>query len=243
MSAFNKSRFNLAQFNQQVEGALWLSGAFIERTNCIVTTSSTSYYQLLSNETVNNTGIEYGRGHMFAASCSESINQASPMQAKAFFRLGASETVEQTSKYISQIALVGALASETVNTDPAFYISSVSQLVEEFAENAGIGEGEDFHVSKWFYTGAQSYEIVDGNLHAEAFTEYTCDLSNITLPPMGVLVIDADNYNVLLNKGNVIYEQSGDWLDDLNRSTMNIKIIADHPENLAATILYTERYL
>lgn len=243
MSAFNKSRFNLAQFNQQPEGALWLSGAFVERTNCIITTSSTSYYQLISNESVNNTGIEYGKGHMFAASCSESINQVSPMQAKAFFRMGAAETVTQTSKYISQIALAGGSSSETVNTDPAFYISSVSRLVEEFAENVGTGEGDDFHISKWFYTGAQSYEIIDGNVHAEAFSEYVCDLSNIILPPDGVLVIDADNYNLLLNKENVIYEQSGDWLDDLNRSTTNIKIIADQPENLMATILYTERYL
>ena len=100
----------------------------------------------------------------------------------------------------------------------------------------------DVHIGQLFYETGESTEVVDASVSAIALDEIICELS-VTLKPGQVLVIDANNYNVLLDGQNAIHIQSGAWLDELNRETQNVRITADYPTNLSATILYTERYL
>ena len=70
-----------------------------------------------------------------------------------------------------------------------------------------------------------------------------CEL-NITLKPGQKLIVDATNYNVLLDNENAIWAQSGAWIDELTRETSSISINASSGvANLSANILYTERYL
>ena len=78
--------------------------------------------------------------------------------------------------------------------------------------------------------------------------EYVCHIGTaenpFVLKPGERLVIDANNYNVLLNGQNAIWYQADDWLDDMNRNTISIDITASAGvSNLSATILYTELYL
>ena len=87
------------------------------------------------------------------------------------------------------------------------------------------------------------YEFVDESASLENIDVKTCYLT-VTLQPNQVLIIDANTYNVLLDGQNAIDIQSGDWIDELNRNTVDIKIeAASGSANLDATILYTERYL
>lgn len=87
------------------------------------------------------------------------------------------------------------------------------------------------------------YEFVDESASLENIDVKTCYLT-VTLRPGQVLIVDANTYNVLLNGQNAIEIQSGDWIDELNRNTVDIKIeSASGASNLSATILYTERYL
>lgn len=87
------------------------------------------------------------------------------------------------------------------------------------------------------------YEFVDESASLENIDVKTCYLT-VTLRPGQVLIIDANTYNVLLNGQNAIEIQSGDWIDELNRNTVDLKIeAASGSANLDATILYTERYL
>lgn len=89
----------------------------------------------------------------------------------------------------------------------------------------------------------EGFELVTGNATSEAIETKICVL-DITLKPGQRLVIDADNYNVLLNGENAIWVQSGDWIDELIRSTTEIKIdAASGAGNITASILYTERFL
>ena len=79
-------------------------------------------------------------------------------------------------------------------------------------------------------------------LTLEATEESVCSI-NVTIPPDSTLIVDAVNYNVYLDGGNIVYAHSGDWLDELNRMTQSIKITGTRAGNLTASILYTERYL
>ena len=90
---------------------------------------------------------------------------------------------------------------------------------------------------------AEGFELVSSDATSEAIETNVCVL-DITLNPGDRLVIDANNYNVLLNGNNAIWVQSGDWIDELIRNTTEIKIdAAAGAGNINASILYKERYL
>ena len=87
------------------------------------------------------------------------------------------------------------------------------------------------------------YEFVNESASLENIETRTCYLT-VSLQPNQILIIDSNTYNVLLDSENAIDIQSGDWIDELNRNTVDLKIeAASGSANLDATILYTERYL
>ena len=89
----------------------------------------------------------------------------------------------------------------------------------------------------------EGFELVSASATADAIETKVC-LLNITLKPGQRLIIDANNYNVLLNGENAIHVQSGDWIDELIRNTTAIDITAaSGSRNLQTSILYTERFL
>jgi len=89
----------------------------------------------------------------------------------------------------------------------------------------------------------EGFELISANATPESIETKVCIL-NISLKPGDRLVIDANNYNVLLNGDNAIWVQSGDWIDELIRNTTEVKIdAAAGVGNVKASILYTERYL
>ena len=90
---------------------------------------------------------------------------------------------------------------------------------------------------------AEGFELISANATSESIETKVCVL-NVTLKPGDKLIIDASNYNVLLNGENAIWVQSGDWIDELIRNTTEIKIdAAAGVSNTKASILYTERFL
>lgn len=64
---------------------------------------------------------------------------------------------------------------------------------------------------------------------------------DLTIPAGGKLVIDSDNYNVLLNAVNAIDKHSGDWVF-LSRAVDKITF-RPYGANVKISMLYTERYL
>lgn len=89
----------------------------------------------------------------------------------------------------------------------------------------------------------EGFELVSASVSAEAVETKTCFLT-VTLKPGERLIIDANNYNVLLDGENAIHVQSGDWIDELIRNTTTLDITAaSGGANLSASILYTERFL
>lgn len=89
----------------------------------------------------------------------------------------------------------------------------------------------------------EGLELVSVTANVDATEEKTCILT-ITMKPGQRLIIDANTYNVWLDGENVVYIQSGDWIDELNRNTLELAILAaSGSNNLNARIVYQERYL
>lgn len=65
---------------------------------------------------------------------------------------------------------------------------------------------------------------------------------DVTIPPGGTLIIDSQNYNVLLNGKSMIWAHSGDWVW-VSRETMLLSVRAAAGSRLENKILYTERFL
>ena len=94
-----------------------------------------------------------------------------------------------------------------------------------------------------YFTSGAGNELVSQTVDVMAIDEIVCEL-NLTLMPGQRLIVDASNYNVLVDGENMIHTQVGEWLDELTRETNSITITAaEGGGGLSANILYTERFL
>lgn len=147
----------------------------------------------------------------------------------------------------------------TENISKSATLGAVIGVTVEFAENINhsVVMGADIAISAIFMesitptiipgadviTSADGYELVSADATSESVETKICVL-NITLQPGQKLIIDASNYNVLLGGENAIWVQSGDWIDEINRNTTEIRIdAAAGSTNIDASIMYTERFL
>ena len=89
--------------------------------------------------------------------------------------------------------------------------------------------------------GVMAYAIFDAVMSAETYEEIVMDLA-VTIPKRGVLVIDSDNFRVLLNGQNVIKYHSGDWINELCRQSSSITI-SGGGNSLEATVYFQELWL
>lgn len=64
----------------------------------------------------------------------------------------------------------------------------------------------------------------------------------ITIPPGGELRIDSELFSALLNGENVLYAQSGDWIN-VSRGLLRLVVESASGGRLEGQLIYTERYL
>ena len=64
----------------------------------------------------------------------------------------------------------------------------------------------------------------------------------LTIPPGGELRIDSDIFLALLNGENVLYAQSGDWIN-VSRGLLRLIVESASGGQLQGQLIYTERYL
>ena len=86
-----------------------------------------------------------------------------------------------------------------------------------------------------------AYGIFSAVISAETLEEISMDLS-VTIKPDDILVIDSDNFRVLLNGENAIKYHSGAWIDELNRNSKSITI-SGGGDALESSIYFQELWL
>lgn len=119
---------------------------------------------------------------------------------------------------------------------------------------SGRNSGQQFDMADGFQSaGTLSMNFHSGSISAIALWLCSIDTRlfsyiyvtiDADIPPGGVLVIDSNTYNVLLNGANVIHTHSGGWLDRLDRKTYDVMFRPlSGTMNADIQYLYDERWL
>ncbi len=234
MNTFHQDQFNLTSYNTNQIDYFYLSAALSENVSSAASPAA-KYTPAVNMQEKITAAAEGIRCFFVLAEGAETIDKT--ISAYGYFYLSAtgSETLSRTIS-IAGVYYVAALSSETVTESGS--ISEIVCLSPQLAESVS----KTLSISEQVYLKSLLTEIIDSVVDAESFRYCYCNL-DVTIKPGSVLIVDAVNYNVFLDGENIVYAHSGDWLDELNRTTQSLKITGTGSTNLSASILYTERYL
>lgn len=234
--AFNHAKFNRNPYNTPGELLRWLKVIGVEQVDTSIGSALNYYALAIGNERVSKV-IEGTKAYFTEASYTETISEnVGEVQMSVILYPTFEENVTEETTIVAEIhPAVSGLEEITDVLVPNANLCLTSDLMEEVDADTALGAN--------FYVLAEGYELISESASLENVETKVCVL-NVTLQPSQVLIIDANTYNVLLDQQNAIDIHSGDWIDELNRNTTELKIgAASGVANLSATILYTERYL
>ena len=238
MGSYNQSQFNLGSFNLGTSGnAIWLDLEGYEQITYSGGVSVDLFYTPIGFEHVRSEA-HLIRSNMRSASGVEVIGYNTDLIGRIWLDIAGSEVIENSADFaVSRTIAISEFGNETITTE-----TTASSEVYISGEGEEIVDSENY-MRREIYLDIDGSELVSSTSSVEAVNETVC-LLNVTLKPGQHLVIDARNYNVLLDNQNAIEIQSGEWLDALNRNTSMITISAARGSSgLSASIMYTERYL
>ena len=239
--AFDLARYNLNPFNAS-SLTRWMTMDFTEEVTTVMGVNVDIYPRVYCNEKVEANISGAPCNFLDVSEGSETVSEeVSDIVAIHYLVISGTENVTKQLSASSETYLTMAFAEEVTAETALGQKLCLTNPMEEIVE-AEIPLGQNI----WLYVAG--YELVRENASLEAVHETVCHIGTaenpFTLKPGERLVIDASNYNVLLNGQNAIWYQADDWLDEMNRNTISIDITASAGvSNLSATILYTELYL
>ena len=238
--AYNLAQFNLTAFNAASK-VKWLTTRYAENVDISIGADNNTYLNTIYNERVN--------------------KQVDGLICK-YITLEGTETVDEIVSDMIAVIWMQTTYNETVGTEvePSAEVYLTSSYTEQVNENTYLSQdiylntqydesvSNSAHLGLNLYLETEGYELISESASLVAIDEKSCYIGTaekpFTLKPGERLVIDAGTYNLLLNGNNIIEYHSGEWLDSMNRNTLNIDITASSGlANLSATILYTELFL
>lgn len=238
MSRFDQARFGLSSFNIDAGGVRWLRAG-----------ASASVLATVSADE-----NDFLRSWLLGSVAGEAEAEAGRFLPSAEFSVAfTSSTVTGEAKYFA--AEVSAWFAGTGEIPFTGWLSHEAEAELSAAGDVGgkawlppgagsaVLDAEARLGQKVFFSGTERFANFDASAGAEATNEFFCEL-DVTIPPGGVLTVDAGDFNVFLGNVNVVHTQSGAWLSELNRATRSIQISADQRDSeFSATVFYTERFL
>ena len=239
--AFDLSRYNLTAFNASSNiRYMWMD--FEEEVTTVMGVDTDIYLRAYCNERVDEEIDGAPCRYLDGIDGTETVSEeVSDIIAIHYLTISGTEDVTK-ELYASSDSYLTLEGSESVTAETA--LGQKLCLTNPMEENVD----DDISLGQNIWLDLAGYELVRENANLESIHETVCHIGTaenpFTLKPGDRLVIDANNYNVLLNGQNAIWYQADDWLDELNRNTISIDITASAGvSNLTATILYTELYL
>ena len=235
--AFNRAKFNHVPFNVQSDMIKYIIVSGLEEVDATIGSALNFYPLAIANERV--AAEPQGMKGRFIEAVGEETISENVVEAQM--------TVIIFPHFEENVAEETELRA-VITPKPSF----MELLSGEWHKGANIYPDAEAnekvtinrrHLSAKIYPHIEGYELVSNSASLENVEIKTCVLT-LTLKPGQTLIVDAINYNILLDNENAIEIQSGDWIDELNRNTTDITIsAAAGASNLSASILYTERYL
>ena len=234
--SFNQNAFNRAPFNLSESGnAQWLTVDGYENVNAYVGVATEVYLICVPHEHVG-INIHGERFVQFSAEAHEVIGYSFALEGTYWMDVESREIVHPNVLHSFEMSF-GVDFQETISEEVSLGCNIAIKAV---------GGENLFHDILWhadYFTSIAGNELVSQTVDVMAIDEIVCEL-NLELMPGQRLIVDASNYNVLVDGENMIHTQVGEWLDELTRETNSITITAaEGGGGLSANILYTERFL
>ena len=234
--AFNLAQYNLNPFNVQGGHVRWIRADGSETVNAFIGSALQIFASGIGNERVDEqTAGEPAR--FLIANGTETVGELvanGQLTVLLYPTFGEAVGAEiDLSAEITPAAVMGEVVDAETDLGADIYpTASGSETVD-----ADTALGSNIYVT------AEGYELVSESASLDIIDEVVC-LLKTTLKPGHRIIVDADTYTVLLDGENAIEIQSGEWVDELNRETVDIVIgAASGVANLSARLIYTERYL
>ena len=237
MSAFNKARYNVARYNVNSGGAVWLTGS-ASASFGFRFAGETFYCQGNARASFEPVTLRLDKGFMARGSAAETFAHTSKALSYSYLRMNAAETFDVEALNLSQIINADGIGAEAFETD-----TNLSQIINADGTGSASVDTGRCELGQIIFESADCGEVFASTVDVIALTEFVCEFPDLVLKPGQTLVIDASTFNVLLDGENAIHLQKGDWLDDMNRNTQSITITGTGASRLTAEILYTERFL
>ena len=235
---FNLDSFDLTRYNVGGQSILYLVAAGSEKVTTSIGFSSDIFLSCSGAEQVNRSIVGYPCHFIYDVSGLETDNEL-VVKGETFIILEPRFAENVTGK-ITQAANVKASARglENITTSSASIAADIVMTVNgDELIMPNLNGGAELTLS------AEGYELISESASVIVLDQKVCNLT-VTLKPGQKLIIDAENYTVLLDGENAIELQSGDWIDELDRETTDISILAaTGTAYLSASITYQERYL
>ena len=239
---YNKSKFNLTKFNIAPSGEhiKWGGATGSERITMAADTSVQFWMLAIMNERVNMQSSAHP-ARFFGVYGSEIVSMAAAGMPIYFLHPVGAEVIN-TEAVAGAIIHTDVTGKEEIDAEAVPGENILLQALG--SENVSA----DMVLGAIFAPSAAGYELVMTTADVESYEQRICYIgtseTTLTLRPGDRLIIDASNFNVLLNNENAIWYQKGDWIDELNRDTVSLSVAAaSGTANLSITILYIERFL
>ena len=234
--AFNLAQFNINPFNVAAGDVRYISAIGQEYISSAIGSAMYIFANAYGNECVS-VEIDGASGRFIEVSGTETVSEAVTKGQLTILIYPEFQENVYASSDIAAIITPDAVGEEVVESDIVQNARAylIAPMLEEVTADTALGA--------YITPTAEGYELVAESASLVVLDTKTCMLT-VTLAPGQQIIIDADSYTVLLDGENAIQLQSGDWIDELDRSTTNIDIKASSGvENLTGKIIYTERYL
>lgn len=234
--SYNHNAFNRAPFNRSESGNVqWFDIDGYENVNAYVGISTEVYLFCIHHERVS-IKIHGERFVQFTAEAHEVTGYNVALEGTFWIDVWFNERVQPYAIASAEMKIPASF-EETISED--VFLGCHVSFSSRFSEI--ITKDIIWHVD--YFTAASANELVSQNTAGISLEEIACVLK-LTLMPGQRLIVDASNYNVLLDGVNMIHTQEGEWLDEISRETTSITVTAAAGQaGLSANILYTERFL
>lgn len=231
---YNDRRYNLARYSVNLETAVVeIAETFGETLNSVAGVA----IPVDTRERYSNTMRGYSRGTISVVStmtAEAGLFAAAKMSANIVVKATAEETLSAAAAAIKNTP--AALTSEDVLTAAARASKNIPEGMSGTEVLTALATA-----SKDIYSALVVGDILTAIMDATSQTTETA-VVEITIPPGGELRIDSDAFLVLLDGENVLYAQSGDWIN-VSRELLRLIIESATGGDLTGQLIYTERFL
>lgn len=230
---YNNRRYDLARYSVNEGATVEIAESFAE------TMGSVAGVAIPVETRANFSDVMRGnvRGTVsviFTMSAAEIFRSSARMRANVVVKVAAGEALAAAAAAVKNIP--AALTSEDELGKKIWGSKNIPETLEGLEEM-----GKSATASKDIYFDLVLGDVLSALMEATTQTTERA-VMQVTIPPGGELRIDSDHFLAILDGENVLYAQSGDWIN-ISRDLLRISIESATGGTLSGQLIYTERFL